>query len=124
MVTRRETFLNLLVVSIGLLTAILQFYRSGDLASLAILGIATVVVAIYFIYDWIKDRFGRIEILTERINKVEGMMDDMKIHTELDKRLSVIEILMNRKGAVDPKTVMAIILVILFILYLRTAGFI
>ena len=122
MTSKKEMFANIWVLLIGLLPTAIQFYRTGDVASLTVTGILLAIIPVYFIFDWITNKFGTIDALDKRVRKVEEKVDYMKdVHT-LDKRVSFLE--KSRKGAVNPKYIVLAVMTILFLLYLRVAGFI
>ncbi|MBI4017499.1 MAG: hypothetical protein HY366_00980 [Candidatus Aenigmarchaeota archaeon] len=122
MTSKRDLAITVLTVLIGITPLIIQFYRTGDTASLTVAGILLVALPIYFIFDWVTNKFGLIDSLGERVLKLEEKTDYMKEVHALDKRISIVE--RNGKGAINPKYIVFGVMVLLFILYLRTAGFI
>ena len=120
--TRRQQIVNILSVLVGLIPVVIQYSRGGDPTSLALFGIVVVLISIIFIWDWVNERIGRIDSLVTETDELKKRFDSMERITELDKRLSILE--HSRKGAVDPKIVMFIMLVIVVLLYLRQVGII
>lgn len=93
-----EPIRTILMIVLGMIPAVLQFYSTGDVPALVIVGVASIVISVYFIYDWIKKELGEIK---RRVEMLEG-----------------------NKGTIDPRDVMLVIMFILLLLYLRTAGYI
>ncbi|QQG39433.1 MAG: hypothetical protein HYS81_03540 [Candidatus Aenigmatarchaeota archaeon] len=124
MASGKELFLNALVVIAGILTAILQIYRAGDVANLVLLGALLMFVVVYFIYNWLREYFDKIEKLEESANRLEGRLDYMNELHDIEKRTALLEYKASLKGAIDPRYIIVAIILFLFVLYLRTAGFI
>lgn len=94
-----EPIRTIVMILIGLLPAALELYRTGDIQALSIVGFLFLLLSTYFIYDWTRSQF-----------------------EQLERRIEVLEL--RSKGAIDPRNVILVLMIILFLLYLRVAGFI
>ncbi|MBI4017416.1 MAG: hypothetical protein HY366_00535 [Candidatus Aenigmarchaeota archaeon] len=93
----KHTLQTIMVVLLGFIPAMLQFYSARDIPALIILGFSVIFGALYFIYDGVQNR---LEVIERRLLMLEG------------------------KGTIDPRNVILAIMIILFVLYLRVTGFI
>lgn len=83
---------------------------------------------LYFVM-WITDKVkSYIDQINKNTKEIQNIKEEMSIHkhfTEIEKRISLLEMLRkNKKGrlAIDPKWIFLAILLILFYLYLRSIG--
>ena len=63
----RDSIETLIALFVGLIPLAFQFYRTGDLTSLAVTAMLLVMVPLYFIYDWLTTRFNVMETYEGRI---------------------------------------------------------
>lgn len=94
---------------------------------LAILGYIGILYSVRWATDKIKSYVEQINKNTKNIQELNEKMSTEKHFNEVEKRLSILEILLkkNKKGrgfSLDPKWIFLIILLILFYLYLRSLG--
>lgn len=84
-------------------------------------------MVIFFAYQeidrYFREKAGKIDSLVERLNRIEQRIDYMQEIHRLDKRVSLLEEGKAKKGQVDPKIIMLIVLLFLLYLYLRSIGF-
>ncbi|MBI2173141.1 MAG: hypothetical protein HYT73_02945 [Candidatus Aenigmarchaeota archaeon] len=121
MPSRWEKFATILVIVVGIIPIVTQFSSQGDSSSLILLGAIFLVILIYFISDYVKDKLSQVDKVVEKIAKMEEKVDYMKSIHELDKRVSLIEE-KKKKGQVDPRLAAIVILLVLLYLYLRSIG--
>jgi len=121
------------VISIGIaaFTIYLQIFPPKDpvdqarsvIYFVAILG----YLGLLYIASWFTEKVklytNKINENAESINKIREEIETNKRLSELDKRVSILEkIKGNKRGSIDPKWILLIILLLLFYLYLRSIG--
>ena len=99
----------------------------SDKINAVILFVAILIYTlIFYIVDYysqrIKHYLGQIRTNTERIESIEKKMKTEKKFNDFEKRISILEVLNNKKGDIDPRWLMLIGLLVLFYLYLRANG--
>ena len=95
---KEDPLRTLAVVLVGIVPAMLQFYRSGDTSSLVITGFLFILLSVYFIYE-----HGRNEI-----RRIEG-------------RIEMLE--KTKKGTIDPRNVILILLIFVLRLFRKAPDF-
>lgn len=121
----RDKITSVIVAIFAIVPIILQLTQQRDTQSLVILSIILIVVIIYFIYAYFREKFSRIDKNEVNLKKMQKRFDEMKHDFEFDKRLAIVEKIVefkktNAKGAIKPDIVIIIILFILLILYLKS----
>lgn len=126
-------FITIIALLVGLATIFFQIFppktpidqvRSA-IYFLAILGYIGILYFIMWVTDRVKSYVEQINKNTKEIENIKQEMNIQKHFTEIEKRLSVLEILRkNKRGrfAIDPKWIFLAILLILFYLYLKSLG--
>lgn len=122
MSSKIENIGSITVIIIGLVPILALILGKGDTSSLIILMSILVIIIVYFIADYIRDKFGRIDEVANHMKEIEKKVDYMKNIHDLDKRISLIESEKKKKGQMDPRIIIIIILVILLYLYFRSIG--
>ncbi len=93
---------------------------------LAILGYIGILYFVMWATDRIKSYVDQISKNKKDIQELKERIETEKHFNEVEKRLSVLEVLLkNKKGrgfSIDPKWIFLFILLILFYLYLRSLG--
>ncbi|MBS3140629.1 hypothetical protein J4405_00620 [Candidatus Woesearchaeota archaeon] len=93
-------------------------------------------IVFYFVISWpmgyFKEKFKiidntnkEIETIKKDLNIIKDKLNFKSDVAKLDTRISVIEELIkmkNRKGQIDPRWIVLILIIILFLLYLRSKG--
>ncbi len=78
-----------------------------------------------FLITYFKRQAANLDTLEERVKKLEEHINYMEKVAALDKRLALIEVVQGnktKKGVVDPRIVILVILIFLLYLYLRNTG--
>lgn len=126
-------FVTIITLLVGLATIIFQIFppktptdqvRSA-IYFLAILGYIGILYFVMWVTDKVKSYIDQINKNTKEIQNIKEEMSIHKHFTEIEKRISLLEMLRkNKKGrlAIDPKWIFLAILLILFYLYLRSLG--
>jgi len=119
---------------VGIITLIFS-YRSPETGVSLLIGIF-IVIGVYFLTDFLiaiaKRKLAQIDKNTQDISiikkELKELNDRLNFHSEIARLKARVEHMENesrkRKGAIDPRIVILIILVILLFLYLRTIGLI
>lgn len=88
----------------------------------ALLLIFTISYFFINIFKNIKANEQQIDMNTSELRKIkEQMKFDSKLN-DLDKRISIFERIMNKRGELDPRVVLIAIMLVLLYLYLRSLG--
>ena len=97
-----------------------------NLVGIVLLSAIALSVGIYFTYTFFWSKLKRYIFLIEqgnkRINELERSLKYKDDFYQLEKRLSLVEMRMGKKGQVDPKWVFLTIIILLLILYLKSQG--
>ncbi|MBI2139962.1 hypothetical protein HYU14_03490 [Candidatus Woesearchaeota archaeon] len=118
----------LLVALIGLIPLAFELAdgESSNIAGFIILTSIFVFIAFYFVYTfvWVKVKkyINQISDNSKRIEEIGKTLDYKEQFHQFDKRVSALEMHMKKRGQIDPRTVIFIILLILLFLYLRNRG--
>jgi len=127
---KQTKLINLIMFLIGAYTIYLQIFppqntknqTSALILFLGILGYIGIVYVITNIIGKIKSYLDRIEKNEKDIQEINKKIDAEKRYNEIDKRVSIMERLMNKKGQINAQWIFIIILLILLYLYLRSLG--
>lgn len=121
-----------LTLVVAFFTVIFQIYQPEDqeekLSSLlwfvAILIYAGIAYAIIYYSGRVKGLVVKINRHEEDIEQIKGKMRETERFAEIEKKIAVLEAInkKNKKGQIDPKIVLFIILLILLYFYLRSIG--
>lgn len=120
---------------VGIFTVVLQIYQPHTAQEKAASMGWFVVIIIYigFLYlvfyytKKIKTFFAKIEKYGADIEKINTKMNEEKRFNEIEKKIAVLEVLSVRrgkKGQIDPRIILFIILLILLYFYLKSIGLI
>ncbi len=92
--------------------------------SILFMGIIIFVFIVYVVYSYFRNLATKTEENSQAILEMKQKIEYMREIHNLDKRLEMLERQDKRrlKGQIDPRLVIAGILVILFLLYLRSLG--
>lgn len=118
----------LLVALIGLIPLAFELTdkESSNTAGFIILTSIFVFIVFYFIYTfvWVKVKkyINQINDNSKKIEEIGKTLDYKEHFHQLDKRVSALEMNMKKRGQIDPRIVIFIILLILLFLYLRNRG--
>lgn len=126
-------FVTIIALLVGLATIFFQIFPpktpidqvKSAIYFLAILGYIGILYFVMWVTDRVKSYLNQINKNSEDIKELKEEMSIQKRFTEIEKRLSILEVLRkNRRGrfAIDPKWIFFVILLILFYLYLRSLG--
>ena len=111
---------------VGALPILAATFGIDTATSIILLGIILVFVVLGFIASFLITYFKRqatnMDAIHERVKKLEEHINYMEKIAALDKRLAVIEETRNRKGVIDPRIVILVILLFLLYLYFRNIG--
>ena len=119
------------VIIIGIITTYFQINppqtQEQRTASNTIFFVVLFYIALYFVSDWVTDK---VKSYLDKINTNQKDITDLKEKFNLEKRFNEIEKkievlnekMKNKKGSIDPRIVIMIILLLLFYLYLRSIG--
>ena len=111
---------------VGALPILAATFGIDTATSIILLGIILVFVVLGFIASFLTTYFKRqatnMDAIHERVKKLEEHINYMEKIAALDKRLAVIEETRNRKGVIDPRIVILVILLFLLYLYFRNIG--
>jgi len=130
---------NFIAILVGVLVVLISSYvqlrspQTGLLLFLSLIG----AIFLYFLTSWtivyfrvrtrkIEHNRRSIEELRKDLNNVKERLDIREEMYNLSSRVSTIEqlhkMMRNKKGQIDPRWVLIVIIIILFILFLRVKG--
>jgi Flp pilus assembly protein TadB len=126
-------FITIITLLVGLATIFFQIFPpktpidqvKSAIYFLAILGYIGILYFVMWVTDKIKSYLNQINKNSEDIKELKEEMSIQKRFSEIEKRLSILEVLRkNRRGkfAIDQNLIFLAILLILFYLYLRSLG--
>ena len=127
---RKTEILTLLTFVVALFAIYLQIFPPQDTVDransliyfLAIVFYTGIFYVIYYYSKRIKGYIRQIQDNTDSINKIKDDLKVEKIFHTLEKRISLLEALKNKKAEIDPLWVLFALLLVLFYLYLRSLG--
>jgi Mn2+/Fe2+ NRAMP family transporter len=132
-----EGFVGIIIsVLIGLITLYTQSQdpKTGIIFFLALLGVIILYFSITYVVETIKSKVSQMDHNSELIvnirknlNTLEDKLNYNKALERLNIRLSTMENLFkmkNKRGTIDPRWVILIVMIILFYFFLKAHGYI
>ncbi len=123
-----EVIVQTIAVIVGIIPVVFLFQTSPTQIStqaLIILGIIVGVILAIFIFNSVYNKYNRfkrqIEENKRSLDEIKRDLNFKNSINEMEVRMQVVETLLKtkRKGQIDPRIIMVVILIILLFLFLR-----
>ena len=116
-------------IAIGIFAVVFQIFPSQTTRQQTVSVVFFVAILCYiallYVYDYfygkVKFYIGEISNTSKEVCMIKSTLDIQQLLHSVDKRLSLLEAI-NKKGGIDTRYILFLILLILFYLYLRSLG--